>query len=230
MRLYFLVRIFRLIRGRMELYRLLFSMWLYRRFRDTEWFNNASLFFSEKDYMNDCGELHLGWFFDSYATEKIKRYLPIFDKAYNVLTERKNFSRRNAFGEMHGDNYIWIEKCEHSKVIVHETQSCLFLMIWKDSEYFPEFHIRELYSRWAYNRSLLRGLTVSKFRKFDFKTGQSQSENNGFFYGDSRDEGFICSNGMGGELKLENANRDSLSVIGLMKYWETYLDNPDELE
>ncbi len=215
---------------RIELYRLRLSLWYYRRFRDAEWFNNASLFFSEKDYTNDCGELHLGWFYDSYATEKIKRYLPIFDKAYTVLTERKNFSRKNAFGEMHGDNYIWIEKCEHSKVIVHETQSCLFLMIRKDSEYFPQFHIRELYSQWAYNRSLLRGLTVSKFRKFDFKTGQSQGENNGFYYGDSRDKGFICSTESIGEFKLGDATKDALSVIGLMKYWEHYLDDPSELE
>ena len=223
-------RTVRLIRGRIKIYKLLLSLWFYRRFRDTEWFHNASLFFSEKDYMNDCGELYLGWFYDSYATEKLKRYLPIFERAYNVLTERKNFSRKNAFGEMHGDNYIWIEKCGHSKVIVFETQSCLFLMICKDTEYFQEFHIRELYTQFAYKRSQLRGLTISKFRKFNFKTGQSQSENNGFYYGDHRDNGFICSSDYSGEFKLKDANRDTLSVIGLMTYWEHYLDNPEDLE
>lgn len=219
-----------LIKGKIEIYKLLLSLWFDQRFRNTEWHHNASLFFSEKDYMGDCGELYLGWFYDSYATEKLKRYLPVFERAYKILTDRNNFSRKNAFGEMHGDNYIWIEKCDHSKVIVFETQSCKFLMICKDAEYFPEFHIRELYSQYAYKRNQLKGLTVSKFRKFNFKTGQSQSENNGFYYGDNRDEGFICSTGFGEELKVEDANRDTLSVIGLMKYWERYLDNPDELE
>ncbi len=229
MRLYLFGGIKGIIKGKLYLYRLMLSVWLDRRFRDTEWHHNAGLFFSEKDYINDCGELYLGWFYDSYATEKLKRFLPIFDRAYKILIERKNFSRKNAFGEMHGDNYIWIEKCDHSKVIVFETQSCRYLIIREDG-YSPGFHIRELYSQWAYNRNRLRGLTVSRFRKFDFKTGQSQCENNGFFYGDARDEGFICSSNWGSEFKLKDANRDALSVIGLMKYWETYLDNPDELE
>jgi len=223
------MRLIHLIKGKVKLYKLLYAMWFLRRFRDTEWHHNAGLFFSEKDYINECGELYLGWFYDSYATEKLKRYLPIFDKAYTVLTERENFSRKNAFGEMHGDNYIWIEKSDYSKVIVFETQSCKFLMIREDG-HFPAFHIRELYSQWASKSSQLKGLTVSKFRKFDFKTGQSQSENNGFYYGDSRDEGFICSSDWGGELKLKDANRNTLSVIGLMKYWEHYLDDPNELE
>ena len=131
MKLYLFRRTKKIIKSRLYLYRLMLSVWLDRRFRDTEWHHNAGLFFSEKDYTDECGELYLGWFYDSYATEKLKRYLPVFEKAYNVLTERKNFSRRNAFGEMHGDNYIWIERCDHSKVIVFETQSRLFLMIWK---------------------------------------------------------------------------------------------------
>lgn len=225
-----LSRVARLIKFKIKFLGLLLSVWFNRRFRETEWFHNAGSFFSEEDYINDCGELYLGWFYDSYATEKLKRYLPIFDKAYNLLTERGNFSRKNAFGEMHGDNYIWIEKCDHSKVIGFETQSCLFLMIRNNNGYFKEFHIRELYSQLAYNKNQLRGLTISKFRKFDFKTGQSQSDNNGFFYGDHRDNGFICSSESIGELKLSGATRDTLSVIGLMGYWETYLDNPEELE
>jgi len=33
-----------------------------------------------------------------------------------------------------------------------------------------------------------------------------------------------------GEFRLSDSNRDTLSVIGLMKYWEHYLDNPEDLE
>ena len=127
---------------------------------------------------------------------------------------------------MHGDNYMWIEKCSHSNVIVLETQSCLFVFIQSKSKYDKSFHIRELYSKYRWHNSELKGLTLKKLRQADFKPTTQDMKS--LYYGDNRDEGYICSTDWEGNIK--DAEKKTLSVIESMKYWEIYLDDPSQLE
>lgn len=184
--------------------------------------------------LDEVGDLHIQWFFDRYAALRMLQKMPIFDRAYELLTERKHFSRANSFGEMHCDGYLWIEKCEDVKVIVEERQS--FRMIYIKDSY--RFHIRELYYKYAwpsYRRKKLWGISISKFRDQRFKPSCPEdidSRFGAFTYGDARDEGYILSMDMliEGFEKVEYANSGTLSAIKSLDFWVHYLDNPSELE
>lgn len=199
--------------------------------------------------LDDVGELHLQWMIEYFAAERLIQRLPIFDKAVEVMTERGNFSRKNAFGEMHGDCYMWIEKAD-CPVICYEDQNNRLLFIKSNS---CKFYIRQLaYGANIYNwgRSF-SNCKLSTFRTTGFK---QCDENPAFRYGDSRDSGDRCSAGLFGmpvasleeleELgipakfhlpnnemnKVDNADFHTFYALKLMDYWEPYLDNPDELE
>ena len=145
-----------------------------------------------------------------------------------MLAERKHYSRANAFGEMHCDGFLWIEKCEEVQVIVEERQSYRFIYI-KDS---TSFHIRELYYKWvypAYNKKRLSGLTIPKFRKQGFKHYCPEKDRfKGFTYGDCRDSGYILSMNMYGNVfdKADRADERTLFAIDCLNFWEVYLDDP----
>ena len=208
----------------------------YKKFANQTWYDRPDLFF--KEGFNDLGDYHLEKFVDRYAAERLKGNMYLFDRAYKVMSERGNYSRKNAFGEMHGDCYMWIEKCEHSDVIVYETQSCKYLYI-KDKFLFKKgydnlgrFHIRQLYSQWdwAYKKTELKGMTLARYKKYNFKTGGSQKENKGLYYGDCRDTGYIGTLERNIMDEIDRADFRTLAIINMMKYWELYLENPKDLE
>jgi len=187
----------------------------------------------KKIYMNPdkylpidaVGDLQLQWFINKYAILRMEKNLPIFEKAFNLLTERGHFSRTNAFGEMHPDGYLWVLKHEKIKVIVEERQSYKRIYI-KDGN---AFHIRDLQYENAYPqyyKTQLKGNTINKFKKLGFKPDTTHKFR-GFMFGDERDEGYIFS-------KLSNicdyADSKSIYAIRNIEFWEPYLDNPNTLE
>ncbi len=182
--------------------------------------------------IDDMGDLHLRWFNQHYAALRMLKNKPIFDKAFKILTERGNFSRSNAFGEMHPDGYLWIEKHDTIKVIVEEWQSSRRIYI--DDGY--NFHIRALeykYNFPEYRVAMLKGITIDKFKKQGFKPFCPDINRfKGFTYGDERDDGYILSMYYLGSYYVEckYVNDMTLPVISRMESWEYYLDNLDELE
>ena len=176
--------------------------------------------------LGDMGNIYLRRLSERYTARKFLSKIPIFEKAYELLTERKNFSRRKAFGVMHGDRYIWIEKCKHSQVIVEEGQSYKFIFIFN----YDYFHIRQVYYKYAMLEDKRKCLpTLKKFRETDFKL---DSKNKGLYYGDNRDEGYLGSlkHSLRGFESVESGNQECLYAIKTLDYWEIYLDNPDNLE
>jgi hypothetical protein len=175
--------------------------------------------------LDDVGELHLQWFYDRYAALRLIQRLPIFNQAYEVMTERENFSRKNAFGEMHGDCYMWIERNAQSKVICYENQNERLLYI---SEEFS-FHIRRLDYKYNWHREPYKQAKLEVFRRTDFKEAK---DNPAFHYGDCRDVGYIGSVSMllEGREQVESAGRKTLHALKMMDYWQPYLDNPNDLE
>ena len=184
--------------------------------------------------IDEVGDLHLQWFYDKYAALRLLKNIPIFERAYDLLTERKNFSRRNAFGEMHGDHYLWIEKHPKIKVLVDQDQSHRYIYLMDGHR----FHIRALeyeYNCPVYRRKQLKGITVAKFRKQGFKTKCQDNQDKrfgAFSYGDERDDGYILSADLSIKYheKVEYADIRSISAIKNMEYWVPYLDDPEQLE
>lgn len=179
--------------------------------------------------IDDVGDLHIQWMFDRYAAMRLMQKLPLFDRAYNLMFERKNFSRGNAFGEMHGDNYMWVEKSDHFKVIVLEHQNGSLIFIRSDYK----FHIRELLHAATYptyKKAELKYSKLNNFRVTKFYEGKNTNE--ALRYGDARDTGYLgtCDMLIKGHERLEHANSRILSTIGLIDFWEVYIDDPTELE
>lgn len=185
--------------------------------------------------ISEIGDLHVQWFVDRYAALRMIKNMPIFEQAYSLLTERGNYSRKNAFGEMHCDGFLWIEKHPKIKVIIEERQSYKYIYIKEPCK----FHIRAL----AYNlnypeyrRTQLKGITIDGFRKQGFVSFCPDNVNaerfGAFTYGDARDEGYILSMDFlcKGMEKIEYADSRTISAIENMKYWQVYLDDPTELE
>lgn len=176
--------------------------------------------------IDEVGDLHVQWFYDRYAAMRLLQRIPLYEVAYELLTNRGHFSRKNAFGEMHCDRYLWVEKCEHSEVIVEEGQSYLTLNIYKPGR---AFHIRDLYYKYAFDKTSLKGLTLSEYRKIDFKAGL---EGKIFRYGDTRDDGYLGSMDMylKGHEKIDGANSRIMSAIKLIDFWQYYIEDPSCLE
>ena len=101
--------------------------------------------------LSDVGDLHAGWFMERYAAERAMARIDIVRKAYDVCVAGKHFSRAKAFGEMHADGYLWVEKTDDPdvKVVIEERQSYKRAYILYDGEYKKEFHIRDLYCSYA---------------------------------------------------------------------------------
>jgi len=187
--------------------------------------------------ISEMGDYYVQEFLDNYAGKRVEQLMPLFDRAFKLLTEREHYSRKNAFGEMHCDSYMWIEKCEHSQVIVYEIQSARFMFI-KENKYdetygsdeppmFGKFHIRQLYFKYQYPtwmKAKLADAKLKHFRKIDFKP----------LYCDSRDIGYLGTATHDilrrGETKVKDATMQTIKVMDMMKFWEVYLDNPEELE
>ena len=185
--------------------------------------------------IDKLGDLYLNWFYERYAALRMLKNLPIFEKAYKILTDRKNYTRKNAFGEMHGDGYLWIVPHPKIKVIVEERQS--FRYIYISDGY--KFHIRALDYECNYpalKKNELKGITIQKFRKQGFVPYCSMDVNakrfDAFTYGDRRDDGYVLSMEycLKGFEKVDNPDGWSLSAIKNLEYWEIYLDDPSELE
>lgn len=179
--------------------------------------------------IDDVGDLHIQWMFDRYAAMRLMQKLPLFDRAYDLMVERKNYSRKNAFGEMHGDVFMWVEKCGHSKIIVLEHQNGSLIFIRANYK----FHIRELLHQSTYppyKKAELKESTLGNFKRTDFDKGHN--ENQALRYGDARDIGYLGSMDMliKGRERLEYANSRILNTIGLINFWEIYIDDPTELE
>jgi len=185
---------------------------------------------------NDVGDLYVQWFLDNYVGGRLDKNMDLFNRAFALLTERGHYSRDNAFGEMHGDCYLWIEKCEHSQVLVYEQQSSRILFIkenlydetyGEDKPMFGKFHIREIWYKYAYpswKKAQLKGYKLKDWRKADFKPS----------YGDARDIGYVATaehNTLRGyETSIKDATMRASAIIDLMGFWEVYLDNPEDLE
>lgn len=209
--------------------------WGNRR-QNTEWFHRPELF--EKN-LSEVGDLHMQWFFDTYCALRLKKNVSeIFDRMYKLMEERGNYSRKNAFGEMAGDCYLWIEKCDHSKVIIYEGQSFQTMYIksglWDKhpgDTIFEEFHIRALAYQWNYPPSRkveLKELTLKRYREGNFKAQKTQhcSDHDGLFFTDARDKGYLGSLRLG---RMERSDQRCLWAINTMIYWEHYLDHPEDL-
>ncbi len=190
-----------------------------------EFHNNPDKYLS----IDELGDLRIGWLYDRYAALRLLKNMYLFDKAYELMTERKNFSRRNAFGEMHGDCYMWIEKCDHS-VIVFKGQSYKRIFIKENYT----FHIRDLYYSCLWRegeKQRLKGLTVKKLKENNFERKYNKDNNNCLKYGDARDRGYIATMDMllEGRATIKDSSKKTLMVIDHMQFWEPYLDDPDSL-
>ena len=201
--------------------------------RSEEWYNNPE----QIQEGSDVGDLHVQWFLDNYVGGRLDQHMDLFNRAFALLTERGHYSRENAFGEMHGDCYLWIEKCDHSDVLVYEMQSSRTMFIkehkWDETyggtepPMFGRFHIRDLYYKYAYpayKKEQLKGAKLKDWRKKDFIPQ----------YSDSRDVGYIGSaeHNILREYKttIKDATLRTSCIIDFMGFWEVYLDNPEELE
>jgi len=190
--------------------------------------------------IDDVGEQEIRWLQQKFYTLRLISVIPLYERAYDFMVKRGNFSRKNAFGEMHGDRYMWVEKCDHSKIIVYEEQSCKIIYIYTFGDPFPQFHARELYYKYSYptwKKTELKGITVEKFRNQNFLTGtinswvsKSKTERfDAFEYGDGRDRGYLFSC-KGINDKLEDVANFTGYAIKNIEYWETYIDDPSQLE
>lgn len=174
------------------------------------------------------GDHYLKEFNKRYAGLRMKGMLPIFYKAYDLLTKRKCYSRKTAFGEMSRDGYIWIMKHDTIKVIVEERQSYKYIYIDDGSE----FHIRALNYKNNYpQKPELTGITEDKFKEQNFRHDFKQDGCNGFKFGDARDEGYIlsCEYNFEGMEEADHVNDRTLIAIDSIEFWDYYLDNPDEI-
>ncbi len=198
--------------------------------------------------IDDVGHDRLLNFYGRFAVLLLQKNMPIFERAYEVLTERGNYSRDNAFGEMKGDRYLWVEKHPSIKVLVLEAQSYSFIYI-KDGF---SFYIRAIANKLdypEYRKVQYKNSTIEKFRKCGFKISKSFSA---FAYGDGRDDCHIMScEGMYGlkdvpEEKQSNDLVKAIMAVNCMRttdnpdyrtiraiediaQWEYYLDDPDDL-
>lgn len=198
--------------------------------------------------IDEIGDLHIQWFYNKYAALRLKSVLPIFERAYELLTERGNFSRKNAFGEMHCEGYLWIEKHDEIKVIVEERQSYSNIYIYDGYS----FHIRALDFATNYpqhRKNELKNIKLKGFIEQGFKPFCPNDYNiktfDAFTYGDSRDDGYIVSvsglyksNEMPEEIRkmfknlisCDYADSRTLYMLDSLNFWTHYLDNPDDLE
>lgn len=198
---------------------------MFEKIKKSDWFKKKIESYISVDYLGDYAIQSI---YDRYTAKRLIQRLPIFDKAYKLLLERGNFSRRKSFGEMHGDNYIWIEKCQDKgrRVIVQEAQS--FSVVFIDDK--TSFHIRRLKYRYSFGMETkdLKGCTLKKYREIDFKPNSEGL----LRFGDARDDGYEASMStyLIGHEKVDNSNISTLFIIGLMDYWEYYLEDTNRLE
>ena len=171
----------------------------------------------------------------NYAGLRMLKQMTLFDRAFKMLTERGHFSRKNAFGEMCRDGYMWVEKHENVQVIVEVRQSYMHIFI-KDGY---RFHIRALDYKYNYpplRKQELKGITVAKFKAQGFRP-TTNKDFDAFRYGDNRDEAYIFSmvympprRAGDEEIMIVNGVNDrTLFIIDSLSFWEHYLDNPDDI-
>jgi len=184
--------------------------------------------------IDEFGDFYLNFFYERYTALRMLKNLHIFEKAYKILTSRKNYTRENSFGKMFGDGYLWIVQHPTIKVIVSEWQS--FHYIYINDGY--NFHIRALDYELNYptcRKIELKGISIQKFIKQDFVPYCPLNVNvkrfAAFTYGDSRDTGYILSMSyvLNRFEKVDNPGRYCLHAIKNLEVWEPYLDNPSEL-
>lgn len=180
--------------------------------------------------LNDVGDYEIQKLFNAYACERMLENKSIFDRAYDYLVENEMFSSEEAFGEMHADGYLWVEKHDEVKVIVEERQSYRFIYI-DDGK---SFHIRALDYEFNYpeaRRKELEGVTVDRFREQDFRPN-SNSKFEAFQYGDTRDEAYVLSLEyfLEGHEKCDYADGATLFAIRGLEFWKPYLEDPTTLE
>lgn len=184
--------------------------------------------------ISDVGHDRVINFYGRFAVSYLVKVMPIFNRAYDLLTKMGKYSEKDAFGEMHGDRYLWIEKHDTIKVLVLKEQSHSFIYI-KDG---CSFYIRAL----EYGKEATE---IKKYRSQNFKLGKALY----FKYGDGRDRKHVFSCGMviekvpkgtsSNELvkalqgvsessTTDNPNYHTIHAIEQIAEWEYYLDNPDE--
>lgn len=148
--------------------------------------------------IDESGDFHIERLNKKYAARRLQKNMYIFEMAYKVLTDGKHFSEKKAFGEMHGDCYLWVEKHDKIQVIIYQAQSYRHIYI-KDGS---TFHIRSLdYSMNypSYEKTRLKGITIAKFKKQGFEpfcsndVNKRQHDFEAFTYGDARDAAYILS-------------------------------------
>lgn len=197
--------------------------------QDLDFYKNPENYLS----IDEIGDLELDWFTKNYVGLRFMKNKPIFDKAYEVLSQRGNFSKENAFGEMHGDGYLWIVPHDSVKVIVNEQQNFCYIYI-DDGE---DFHIRGLeYDGYypSYRQHEFEGILVERFEQQGFKPSCPEDGTkrfNAFTYGDGRDTGYVLSvyySNYSNDCKYVNDR--TLWGIRNMEFWSAYLDNPEKLE
>jgi hypothetical protein len=177
--------------------------------------------------IDELGDFYLRKFNDRYAGLKAVKQIPLFEKAFKILSDRGCYSKELAFGEMHGDGYLWVLKHKDIKVIIEQQQSYKLVYILDGLH----FHIRALdyaMNYPQYRKTELKDITETRFKSIGFKLNNTFKA---FTYGDERDSGYILSMCLiKGLESIEGSNTRTINVLELMKNWEYYLDNPDELE
>jgi len=187
---------------------------------------------------NSLGDLHLQWLSDHHAGNRLANNVHIFMNCYEMLLDRKCIGQRNKFGEMPGDSYLWIEKCTHSKVIVYETQSALYLYTVGnktsiDEGFYTDVHIRDLYYKYSpnYRKTELKSCRLADYKKLDFNIGGDNSDHQFCYYGDGRDIGYLASiSGLRGiiEYAVKDSSPRSLAAIDRMVFWVHPTEHPEE--
>ncbi len=203
--------------------------------------------------LDEMGDRDLDQFVKNHYALRIEKVIPIFDKAYKVLSERGHFSRDNAFGEMCHDRHIWIIPHDDVDVIVSEQQNYEFIYIRYKDYMYNNFHARTLESEWKeLDDKEIKEYTVSveQFERQEFKPYYHPTDNkktfSSFCSGGGNDEGYVFSmeyaslmgfNKDVNRKSIDNFIRPKLSsynpicraALVDIEYWESYLDNPSEL-
>lgn len=200
-----------------------------------DWYKHAD----EVLECNEVGDLRLNWLYEHHAGNRLVNELPKFLACYKMLEDRGHIGQRKKFGEMPGDSYMWIEKCTHSKVIIYECQSAMFLYSVKELEHEDEKHIKGAHIRQLYYKHSLastkvelKECTLAAYRKIDFDIGGKESPH--FCrYADGRDQGYIASLKLIFDImkpQVEDATRRTFSLIGYMNFWVHPTQHPEEYD
>lgn len=187
--------------------------------------------------INDVGHDRIQNLYGRFAIVYLLKNMPIFTRAYTYLREQNNFSEKEAFGEMHGDKYLWIEQHDHAEVLVLKEQSHSFIYIKNGAS----FYIRSL----EFGKE---AAAIKKYRLSGFKPGSGNADS--FRYGDGRDKNHVLSaqlllpdtservatsefaeqmKELSSSITTDNANYHTIHAIEEIAQWEHYLNDPDEL-